>query len=367
MSIGTTIKQLRKEKNITQEQLAEYLGITSRAISQWECDRTSPDISQLPALANIFEVSADVLLGIDVTQKEKKIADIVKNAGKCQEIGHLEEAISIFRTGLLEFPNSHTLMRHLVECLTHMLSITNNEEKKRSLIQEGISFGEKILEECTNDNDRHMTIQSLCQLYKENGEPEKAINLAWKMPSRFGSMEFLLANIYTGTKRYERLKENLFITFSSLQNDLFPLNDPLDDGTLPYTNKEYIQILEKYLAIIDIVFEDKNYGFSVLWMGEVQMRLAMYYLREEQIEEAIRYMWSATRHAIWYDTEFRADGAYTSLLFRGIDFGGIHFNINANNCLLHLKKLELPEFDSIREHPEFKKIIEELQKYGKEL
>ena len=50
MSIGSTIKRLRRERDLTQEQLAEYLGITSRAVSQWECDRTAPDISQLPAL-----------------------------------------------------------------------------------------------------------------------------------------------------------------------------------------------------------------------------------------------------------------------------------------------------------------------------
>jgi transcriptional regulator with XRE-family HTH domain len=86
MSIGTTIKKLRKEKGITQEQLAEYLGITSRAVSQWECDRTAPDISQLPALANIFEVSADVLLEIDVTQKEKRIEEIIKEANKHHEV-----------------------------------------------------------------------------------------------------------------------------------------------------------------------------------------------------------------------------------------------------------------------------------------
>ncbi|MBQ9130605.1 MAG: helix-turn-helix transcriptional regulator, partial [Clostridia bacterium] len=54
MSIGSTIKRLRREKDLTQEQLAEYLGITSRAISQWECDRTAPDISQLPTLCHIF-------------------------------------------------------------------------------------------------------------------------------------------------------------------------------------------------------------------------------------------------------------------------------------------------------------------------
>ena len=57
MTIGSTIRQLRQEQDITQEQLAEALGITSRAVSQWECDRTTPDISQLPALANFVDVT----------------------------------------------------------------------------------------------------------------------------------------------------------------------------------------------------------------------------------------------------------------------------------------------------------------------
>ena len=55
MSIGTTIKKLRHEREMTQEQLAEYLGITANAVSQWECDRTAPDISQLPMLARVLQ------------------------------------------------------------------------------------------------------------------------------------------------------------------------------------------------------------------------------------------------------------------------------------------------------------------------
>ncbi len=84
MSIGSTIKRLRREKDITQEQLAGYLGITSRAISQWECDRTAPDISQLPALCHIFNVSSDVLLGIDIdkTKDECQARRILKKDGK---------------------------------------------------------------------------------------------------------------------------------------------------------------------------------------------------------------------------------------------------------------------------------------------
>lgn len=72
MSIGTTIKKLRRDQNITQEQLAELLGVSTNAVSQWECDKTAPDISHLPVLANIFEVSADVLLEIDIAKSSEE-------------------------------------------------------------------------------------------------------------------------------------------------------------------------------------------------------------------------------------------------------------------------------------------------------
>jgi len=69
MSIGSKIKALRRAKDLTQEELAEVLGVSSKAVSQWECGRTAPDISQLPVLCNFFEVTADELLEIDVFHK----------------------------------------------------------------------------------------------------------------------------------------------------------------------------------------------------------------------------------------------------------------------------------------------------------
>jgi len=95
MSIGSNIKRLRREKDITQEQLAEYLGITSRAISQWECDRTAPDISQLPALCHVFDVSSDVLLGIDVEKNEERIKSYLEEAHKVDWEGNFEKEVEI--------------------------------------------------------------------------------------------------------------------------------------------------------------------------------------------------------------------------------------------------------------------------------
>ncbi len=62
-TIGKRIMENRKRLGLTQDQLAERLGITAQAVSKWENDQSCPDITMLPRLAEIFGVSTDALLG----------------------------------------------------------------------------------------------------------------------------------------------------------------------------------------------------------------------------------------------------------------------------------------------------------------
>ncbi len=63
MDLGKTILELRKKKNVTQEELAGELGVTAAAVSKWEHGSTLPDILMLCALADYFAVTTDELLG----------------------------------------------------------------------------------------------------------------------------------------------------------------------------------------------------------------------------------------------------------------------------------------------------------------
>lgn len=63
MHLGNKILELRKQKNITQEELAAALGVTAAAVSKWENNYTLPDILMLGALADFFTVTTDELLG----------------------------------------------------------------------------------------------------------------------------------------------------------------------------------------------------------------------------------------------------------------------------------------------------------------
>lgn len=72
MNIGTKIKELRKQRGITQEQLANSIGISFQAVSKWENNLALPDISLAPILANYFGVSMDDLFDIHLAELEQK-------------------------------------------------------------------------------------------------------------------------------------------------------------------------------------------------------------------------------------------------------------------------------------------------------
>lgn len=63
-TIGKRIARHRKELGLTQDALAEQLGVTAQAVSKWENDQSCPDISMLPKLAEVFHTSTDALLGV---------------------------------------------------------------------------------------------------------------------------------------------------------------------------------------------------------------------------------------------------------------------------------------------------------------
>lgn len=86
-SIGSTIKCLRKAMGVTQDEMAQSLGVTYQAVSKWENDTTQPDIMMIPALATYFGVSIDELFGYKLnvmTDKERLIDFMAKNQILCK-------------------------------------------------------------------------------------------------------------------------------------------------------------------------------------------------------------------------------------------------------------------------------------------
>ena len=86
-TLGKQILHNRKRMGLTQDQLADKLGVTAQAVSKWENDQSCPDISMLPRLANMFDISTDELLGVERTV----VAEVVETPDEDTEGGNLWE------------------------------------------------------------------------------------------------------------------------------------------------------------------------------------------------------------------------------------------------------------------------------------
>lgn len=352
---------------MTQEQLAELLSVSPQAVSRWETDAAMPDISTLPAICNIFNVSADELLEIDHEKKEEKIQEIANKASSFSSRGYNEEARDILVGGLREFPNSYKLMREMM-----YVSSWQSEQKDKyskdvcdSFRNRAIELGEKILDNCTEDYIRHSAIQILCFSYAAIGDNEKAKNLARTMPTMAVSRDMLLSSVTVGTEKYKAKQGEVFMLLQFFINWMGGrMNTKLDSGEWAYTREEIAMLRDKGVAVLNIIFENSDFGFYHVPLADCHESQARYYSEMKIIDKALYHLNKAAEHAIKFLTDYNENKTYTSLLFRGFEYGTFSTS-ETNNLALHLlENMKDSKYDSIRDKNGFAEVEKSLQVYA---
>ena len=216
-TLGSTILNLRKKSDITQDQLAEQLGVSVSAVSQWENGRTMPDISAIPVLCHIFNVSSDELLGIDREKDEEEIKRINDEANRLLDRAHTAKAEKLLLDAHKRFPNNYNLMSslmHLYFGLTNEYEYDGSEQGKKRVVknlQKSIDYAQKILDGCRDEELRAAANQILCFAYNNIGENEKAIEIAKKMPTISVCREGLLSIVSKDHAKYESKQHEYFM------------------------------------------------------------------------------------------------------------------------------------------------------------
>ena len=128
-SIGEMISSLRKEKNMTQNDLAEKMNVTDKAVSKWERNLSCPDVNSIPKLAEILGVSVEELLNAQTKQDNGKVDDIINIA--LIGVG-LAMGICIIVTSVLKqinVDNAITMLGIGLSCLSIYL-LKNKKDKQ---------------------------------------------------------------------------------------------------------------------------------------------------------------------------------------------------------------------------------------------
>lgn len=199
--LAENLKKYRMKKNLTQEEIAEYLGITAQSVSKWERGETYPDIMFLPALANIFETSVDLLIGMDTIRAEETRFNIHKKAVAYQRSGDYDAAEKTYRDALLIYPNKPGMILGLASTL----ALKGNTNEAIELMERGLPLS-------INEKQKSTMRATLCFLYLKAGREDKANKLASELPHMRESREVIQPLIQQGmsdTEADENIKNIL--------------------------------------------------------------------------------------------------------------------------------------------------------------
>ncbi|MHB1152350.1 MAG: helix-turn-helix domain-containing protein [Eubacteriales bacterium] len=359
LAIGEKIKSLRKRREITQEQLAEYLNISFQSVSKWECGDAYPDITMLPKIALFFGVTTDELLCIDKLKEQEEAEEYIKRRNELLSIGHTKEAIVEMREANAKYPGNFKIMYELAYAIHTDVYAVPDKEYQHNAWKEIISIGEKIRTECRDDTIRQNIIEVMTPAYKCLGEKDKAIKLINENLSRLWvSRERMLELVLEGDDLIRQRQQNL-LTFTELYSrEMWYLSE----GFVP---EERLTVLENIIKIYSMIFTDGNYGYYHIKLPEFHIDAMDIYVHLGNNKKALENLKNAADHAFAFD-HLKPFTPYTAPLINKTIYGNLVTSQKGNQAFNLMKRLDEERYDVIRNTPEFMEIYDNLKKYAKE-
>jgi len=238
MNIGNKIRELRKLRGITQEQLAESIGISFQAVSKWENNIAFPDITLAPVLASYFGVSMDELFDFNLKEIECAVENITDEAYKYRE-SNPSESRRILEEGLKKYPENDILLNNL-------LYVLNYSEKP----DETISVASKLIEKTDQSDVKYDALRFLAYAYKAKGDFESAEAAIEQIPEIYFTKLTEKAYLLSGKAKFEAAEKQKWISFENLLQMMWKLAEYYEE------NKEIekaIKETEKALNLISII------------------------------------------------------------------------------------------------------------------
>ncbi|MCL2212359.1 MAG: helix-turn-helix domain-containing protein [Oscillospiraceae bacterium] len=359
MNIGTKIKELRREQDVTQEKLADYLNVSHQAISRWENGTAYPDITIVPALANFFGVSADELLGVEVNEISKEEDnEYAEEWFKLANAGKSEELIELCRSILGKYPKNYYWMTMLAGALSRQ------RPKDEVTRKEIISIYERVLKDCTDDALRLDAKSSLVGEYSAIGEKELAKKTLRELPLIYNTRELAYVDALEGEERIAMMKSNILIFVRFCHQAL---------GVISSTDKslsveEKCDLRRASLQMFDIIFGSEENAFFYNYYYFLSYKaIAKIYCEDNQLDKSIEYLLLAESSAERYE-KFVAGGVqyHSNLILKGLEDNpqNITRNSNANQFFVLLEEIQSNKtFEKLRDCPDFIALMERLGKH----
>lgn len=153
LNISKCIIQKRKEKGITQEKLAEYIGVSKASVSKWESGQSYPDILLLPELATFFNISVDELLGYSPQLTKEDIKKTYNKLSHAFAVKPFDEVMEQCNKTIKEYYSCFPLLLSMIQLLLNHSAQAKTEDIKKEMLQQCISLSHRVKEESGSIRD----------------------------------------------------------------------------------------------------------------------------------------------------------------------------------------------------------------------
>lgn len=358
--LGENIKRLRKEKDLTQEALAGFLGVSYQSVSKWERNESCPDLSLLPAIASFFNVTCDELLGVDKFKKEEKIQKYIEE----YDSTHLKDtpkACELIHNAVKEFPGEFQLIIRYMSALLNTKGNLNSNPKE--IHDEMFSINESIQKHCTSDKIRIRAKRLMGTYYKtlsytENDDSyiDKMEEINMDLPAMRDSRDYTATHMYPPGERHDKacrnaIEELVFLLYGATVNYCYYNDD------FPFDFR--IEAADRLLLIMDTIYNDGNYGEN--WHNVVYNygHLGYWYFELGDNQKALENLRKAAELSQKYDSMSK-ETTLNSQLLKGAKFEKPVRGRTMCERMKHHFTKNYPLSDEFKASAEFKEILEML-------
>ncbi len=364
-NIGQRIKELRKKNDLTQERLADYLGVTYKAVSKWECGLTMPDLSLIIPLARILQVSADELLGgkqEEIDERRAEFDEHCENHFKYDTRENYQMALEAVK----EYPMDYKYLSWLALCEMFVAYCSEYKEDptaeySEEMMERAIKHNNTVIAECENTEIREKAIWNAMVCCRNENKYDEALKYAEMFPretrlTRDKAMEMCLQGERLIEHRkwsaYRKLRD-LCISFSRIYW--------FAESKEPYV----IAALDTEEMILKTVFADGNYFDFHKNLCCAYQKRAEFEIKEGSYDKAMEYLQIMMSHAqrIPSGDKCCMGGVFDGLSIHFLQDNMLTYMINGlddiNKTILEQLKnrLRLEIYAPLREREDFKALL----------
>lgn len=348
MSMNTVIQEKRKELGLTQEQIADFLGVSAPAVSKWEKGITSPDIGLLPPLARLLKIDLNTLFSFSEDLSPQEIGMF------CNELtmiarDNIISAFEIAEAKIHEFPHSEQLLLNAAIILDSMLLQAQTSGVPKDDFEAKVSFWYSSLGQSSDETIRNSANYMRVSRYIRQGKLDAAQEILDAIQDKNEIISTLPDKLMLQVSIYLKqgkaalaaleLEKALFREISRVQLILSKLVDAESaDGKTDIAEK----IAEKSGAMVELFDMWRYNGYTASFQIVSQEKDADKILSLlEKMLDALMSPWQLNESVLYHRM------APETKEFQGKEFLSVL-----------LKALETdPDCEYLREHPRYKELI----------